>query len=153
MDTVPRMQFRRLEDEETELALEIARSLVGNADESNESFGLESINALPGCDAWGLFMKGELSGAAWARVAGTTVTVVALALPRTWRRMGLPEWMLDQIAQNARTAGANTISLTVQSGTLHLGEVLTDAGFAIPMGDPEKFPAGAWSRPIAVGRG
>jgi hypothetical protein len=148
------MQFRRLKDDEKALALEIAHSLVGNTDESNESFGLESVNSLVDCDGWGLFVKGEMSGAAWQGNAdGPVATVLALALPRTWWRMGLPEWMLGEIAQSARAAGATTMRLAIRNGTLHLGEVLDEAGFVPQTASSENFPAGVWSRPIVVVRG
>ena len=146
MPLTPSLSFRKLAPEETELALSLAASV--NADDPySESFGVSDPMPVPGGDAWGLWIGGGLSGAAWLSAApGGPAEVTALALARSWLRLELAAWMLGELVGAAAAAGCSEVTLTVRKGGSALAGVLLDAGFSGPDVSDGGAPLGKWSR-------
>lgn len=139
------LEMKRLEPADMPLALALADSERGD-DPDSESFGLDaSVELLKGCRAWGMWIKGALSGAVWVMDTPDAAVVRALAIGRGWRCTGLFVWMLSELASGLRRDGAAGIRLAVAGGGYRLGEGLEEAGFVRPADGAEAFPAGTWS--------
>lgn len=140
------LEFKPLESEDLPLAFAVA----GNErpdDPDSESFGLDqSPEALRHCRAWGLWIKGTLSGAVWVEdSAPGAARVRALALGRGWRCMGLFAWMLSELAAGLRAEGVREIRADISGGGYRLGEGLAEAGFVGPDTEIDSYPAGTWT--------
>lgn len=139
--------FRRLNGgDEEELALALAESVLVGAP-AGETFGLIDGKPPPGSgEAWGLFIRGGLAGAAWlATPPSGPALASALVLPRGRWGKGLAAFMLERLADAAAERGRD-LAVSLLTGDAALGEALTSAGFSGP--DPESgtFPLGGWLR-------
>lgn len=147
MSDTPSMQFRKLEPDEIELAVNLAGS-VDSEDPEAESFGGEHFAAPLSGEGWGLWMAGVLSGVALLAIppGGGIGEVKSLILLRGWRRLGLAEWMLEELSSAAARAGCNGINVQVKSGGTVLGSILDNAGFIGPSAAEPDYPIGRWSK-------
>lgn len=151
MSVTPELLFRRLGEDEIDLALGLAASVVPLDEPLCEAWGIGPDGTpLPGAEVWGLFMRGTLAGAAWlSAVHFGTVEIMSLALPRGRWGMGLVVWMAGEAAREAASGGAEELLVRLVNGGSKLGELLEDSGFSGPNIESEDYPRGEWRRRLS----
>lgn len=145
MSAIPDLQFRRLEESEYELAAALAGAAQPSDDPGSINFGAGALATRSGdSELWGVFIRGGLGGVACFAPSSGWAEVRALHLARDWRRTGLAEWMLTELARTASLSGGVGVVVRIASGTPAVGEMLADAGFSGPDAEDEGYPNGEW---------
>lgn len=146
MSVEPDLQFRLLKEAETEQLAALIANLSGETPPYREAFGLaEAAVSEAEVERWGLFVRGTLCGAVWLkRIPGDGGEVRGMLLADGWRKTGLSEWMLGELAKSIGISGNGRLYAVLNGVGEIMGEVMTDAGFQGPSPDDETYPNGEW---------
>lgn len=149
MSAVDELVFRPLKDEEMGLVDGLVANVVID-DEKSECWGVTpGVMPANAGEAWGMFLQGGLTGAAWFRDSKTgVVEITALVLPRRRWRMGLMVWMAGEIAKEARARGAGELLVRLTQCSAGLAEEMEFALFTGPDPTEEGYPNGEWRRQL-----
>ncbi|MDR1535805.1 MAG: hypothetical protein LBU64_12050 [Planctomycetota bacterium] len=143
MASGPVLECRKLSGSD----LELLDGLISVARNGEESFGLESDQALPELgEPWGGFIRGGLSAAAWLKCppGNGPAEISALLVARNWLHTGISSFLLNRMLGEIGPGG---VRIRLAGGKRGLGEVLEAAGFLGPDPEDRDYPRGEWNRP------
>ncbi|MCC8109793.1 MAG: hypothetical protein LIQ30_12285 [Planctomycetes bacterium] len=144
--------LRLLPENELEMAASLLPSETDRTDPRCECFGdLPKAPLSSGDKIWGIYNHGTLTGVIYLQpnAEEKLVHVRVIALPRGRWGMGLSTWMLEEAYKIVKRGKFDEMRITLETGTLAVGEAIMDAGFKGPDLEEETFPIGEWTREVS----
>lgn len=149
MSMAEELVFRPLESGE----LPLVDGLLANADVADpksECWGVQpGVMPANAGQAWGIFLRGALAGAAWLRPPQNgEAEIAAMLLPRGRWSMGLIVWAAEHLAKEAKRQGAVSLAVNLSVCGEHLADEMEFAQFEAPDPITEDHPCGKWTRSL-----
>ncbi len=149
MSMIDDLDFRPLESGEMPLVDGLLAS-ADVTDAKSECWGVEPGKppAAPG-QAWGVFLRGALTGVAWLRApVGGEAEISGMLLPRGRWGMGLLVFSAGRLADEAKRQGATALAANLAVCGWRLADELEFALFEAPDNEDKDDHRGKWIRPL-----